>query len=98
MSTEEDEYDIIELVDADGNEVPFVLLGVVPLDGAEYALMSPQEQVEGEGDHQDIFVFTYEHDEEEGVENFGPLEDEELLARVQAVAETMMEEDEDGEE
>jgi uncharacterized protein YrzB (UPF0473 family) len=94
--------ELVVLEDADGNELNFAFLGVVELEGeGEFALLAPAEQMLDEDDDAlDVFIFRYDYDDEEELENFLPIEDDELVQRVAAVAEKMLEsgEEEDEEE
>lgn len=84
--------ELVVLEDAEGNELSFGFLGVVELeDEGEFALLAPAEQLlDEEDDALDVFIFRYDYDDEEETENFLPIDDEELVARVAAVAEKML--------
>ena len=97
---ETDGPELVVLEDAEGNELSFAFLGVVELEGeGEFALLAPAEQMLDEDDDAlDVFIFRYDYDDEEELENFLPIEDEELVARVAKVAEKMLEAGDDGDD
>ena len=80
---EDEDDDAVLLEDADGKVTEFVFLGTVEVDAIEYALLTPME-----GDGSEIFVFTYDADEDGG-ERYGEVPDDETLAKVQLEAEKM---------
>ncbi len=80
--------DIVTLVDADGNEVDNYWLGQVELDDEQFALLCPVAEMDEEAEATNVYVYHYSEDED-GAESFEAVEDEELLARVQAAAEAM---------
>jgi len=92
---EEGGDDIVTLVDAEGNEVDHYWLGLVELDEEQFALLCPIDELDEESESTNVYVYHYEEDED-GAESFEAVEDEALLARVQAAAEAMF--TEDGEE
>lgn len=96
--TENDNSESIVLVDSQGNEVEFVLLGIVELEPeGEFALLTPSEQIDGDDDEpMDVYIFHYDVDED-GAESFAPVEDEALVERVAAVARPEFEASEDEE-
>ena len=101
---EEGEEDgVVVLVDAEGNEVEFGILGFVEDEGQAYALMSPVEQLDDdESDDFDVYIFRYD-ELEDGSEEFAEVEDPVVFARVKARADQFFqemesEEDEDGED
>jgi uncharacterized protein YrzB (UPF0473 family) len=91
-----DEEDIVVLADGDGNDVEFLWLGMVELEEESFALLTPLDATESE-ESTEIYVFHYEQDEDGG-EIFSDVEDEELLKKVQAKAEEMFSEAEEGED
>ena len=95
---ENDTSESIVLVDSQGNEVKFVLLGIVELEPeGEFALLTPADQMDGsDDDPMDVYIFHYDVDED-GAESFAPVEDETLVQRVADVARPEFEADE-GEE
>ncbi len=89
------EEDVVVLVDEDGNETTYLFIGTVDVDGETFALLVDSED-EGEDENTSVFVFHYTQDDDGG-EEFEPVEDDELLAKVQAAAEKMFDEAEKGE-
>lgn len=93
---------VVVLVDAEGNEVEFGILGFVEDGDKAFALMSPVEQLnDEESDDFDVYIFHYE-ELEDGSEEFSEVEDPEVFARVKQRADQffmeMESEDEDGED
>ena len=86
----EGEDDIVTLVDADGTEVDHVWLGIVELDDEQFALLCPVDEMDNDAESTSVYVYHYSEDED-GAESFEAVEDEALLARVQAAAEAMFE-------
>lgn len=84
---EDDSDDIVTLVDDDDNEITFQILGLVDVDGAEYALLTP---VATEGDQMDIYIFHYDVDEEADTVTYGSVDDPDLFQRVVARAEELI--------
>ncbi len=82
--------DRVVLVDEDGNEVDFVLLATLELDGNEYAVLGPEEQVvDPEREEVELTFFKIGVDDD-GEEEFLPVEDEEEFEAVrEAVAELL---------
>jgi uncharacterized protein YrzB (UPF0473 family) len=94
------EMDIITLPDAEGNEREFALMTLVTLDEGTFAVLAPVDQLESDDPSIDLYAYTYEEDEEGGID-LDEIEDEELLNKVFAVAEEMLfsdDEDEDEDE
>jgi uncharacterized protein YrzB (UPF0473 family) len=97
-----DDDGTVVLVDADGNEVTFGILGFVEESEQMFALLSPVEQLENEEDDNfDVFIFRYT-ELEDGSEEFSEVEDAELFERVRAQADAMLvqlgDDEEEGEE
>ncbi|MED5371492.1 MAG: DUF1292 domain-containing protein [Myxococcota bacterium] len=94
----ESNEETIILVDAQGNEAEFMLLGLVELeDDGEFAMLTSVADLDADDDvPMEIYIFHYDVDED-GAESFVPVEDEELVERVAAVARPVFE-GEEGEE
>ncbi|MCB9760314.1 MAG: DUF1292 domain-containing protein [Alphaproteobacteria bacterium] len=90
----EDDDGTVTLVDADGNEITFGILGFVEDEEVDmvYALLSPIEQLEDEGDEDesplDVFIFRYE--EFDDGESFSSVEDPKEFERVSQLASKML--------
>ena len=82
--------DVRILVDDDGNELQCLLLAVLELDNAEYALLTPLEDLDSETEEMEVYVFTYSEGED-GLEEFGEISDENTYNAVVAYASTLME-------
>ncbi len=87
------EVDVVTLVDADGSEVDHYWLGLVELDDEQFALLCPVDEMDEDNENTNVYVYHYNEDED-GAESFEAVEDDALLARVQAAAEAMFEADE----
>jgi len=80
----DDEFEVITLVDEDGEEKDFVMLSVVELPEGQFAVLTPAEAFLAEEEAEDgleLYVFTYSEDENGDVD-FNPVEDEALIDRV----------------
>lgn len=96
---DEDEDDVVVLVDAEGNELEYHLLGVIEVEEEEFALLTPADDDE-ESESMEVVLMRYDEDEDGGM-IFQDIEDEALFAKVQAAAEVYFSEsmgDEDEEE
>lgn len=82
----DDDDDIVTLVDADGNETDFAMLGTVEVEGDTYAMLTPESQLDNEDENMEVVLMHFEQDEDGGM-SFSDIEDEELYAKVQAAAE-----------
>lgn len=92
----EDEDDgVVILVDEDGNEHEFVIVSVMPLGDASYAILEPLEEDE---DEEPEFVAMRIGVDEEGDDVLLPLEDEEYDRVYDAYVSSMEEGIEDGDE
>lgn len=89
---EEGGDDIVTLVDAEGNEVDHYWLGLVELDEDQFALLCPVDELDEDSENTNVYVYHYSEDED-GAESFEAVEDDALLARVQAAAEALFAED-----
>lgn len=89
-SEELETQDIVTLVDEDENEHQFVVLAIVELDDRQFAMLAPLEQVEDDSDPElELFLFTYA-ETEDGIAEFGEIEDEEVYEAVQAYCATLL--------
>lgn len=84
----DEEVDVVTLVDADGNEVDHYWLGLVEVDDDQFALLCPVDEMDEDSENTNVYVYHYSEDED-GAESFEAVEDDALLARVQAAAEAM---------
>lgn len=93
----DDEDEVVVLSDAEGNETEFSILGIVEVEGEDYALLTPTDAEDEEAT--EIFIFRYEQDEDGG-EIFSDVQDEEVFQKVRAQAEALFAslEDEDEDE
>lgn len=98
MAGEEDqELDIVRMTDDEGVERDFALLSVFTIDGAQYAVLAPADQLDNIDDPSfDLYAFHYKEVGDE-VE-LDAVEDEELLERIFDVAEQELFSDEDSDE
>ena len=72
-----DEDSFITLTDEDGNEVDFLLLDVMNYEGADYMVLLPMTDEDGEEDEEELFFLRAERTEEGEV--YTSIEDEALL-------------------
>ena len=80
---EEMEYvDILELEDEEGNTRPFELLDTVEYNGAQYAILIPEEDAEDE--ENEVTILQIE-ELEGGYDNFLSVEDEDVVDAVFAL-------------
>lgn len=98
QGAEEEEYDdVVVLVDAEGNEVTFGIIGFVEDEDTNegmFALLSPLDQLEaevpeGEEAAVEVFIFHYQENDD-GSEDFAAVEDEALFQRVCVLAEPLL--------
>jgi len=85
---EHDNDDLVTLIDVEDNETTFRFLALIETDEGGFAMLTPSEDTGGE--EMDIYLFHYDYDEEEEIENYSPIEDEELFKRVVVAAEQMV--------
>lgn len=90
-----EESNKITLIDEDNVEHQFILLNVVEMDGAKYAVMVPEEEMTEE-EEQEAVIFRIETDEN-GEEVLVDIEDDEEFAKVCDLLDELMAEDEDEE-
>jgi len=92
-----DGEDLVTLVDEDGNEHEFVVLAIVDMDGSEFAMLAPLDQVDDDSEPElELFLFTYQ-ETEDGYAEFGEIEDDATYQAVQAYCATLLDtDDEDG--
>ena len=72
-----DEDSFITLTDEEGNEVDFLLLDVMEYEGADYMVLMPLSDEDGEEDEEELFFLRAEKTEDGEV--YSSIEDESLL-------------------
>lgn len=72
-----DEDSFITLTDENGNEVDFLLLDVMNYEGADYMVLMPLSDEDGEEDEEELFFLRAEKTDEGEV--YSSIEDETLL-------------------
>jgi uncharacterized protein YrzB (UPF0473 family) len=72
-----DEDNFITLTDENGNEFDFLLLDVMEYEGADYMVLMPLTDEDGEEDEEELFFLKAERTEEGEV--YSAIEDENLL-------------------
>lgn len=87
--SEELDEDIVTMVDDEGNEVDFMILAIMEVEGKDYAMLSPVEDLADDADADAVELYFYSYDEE--ADEFGEIEDEDLHDRVQAAFAELME-------
>ena len=76
-----DEDSFITLTDENGNEVDFLLLDVMNYEGADYMVLMPLSDEDGEEEEEELFFLRAERTEEGEI--YSAVEDD---ARLQAIA------------
>ena len=83
--------DLVTITDEEGTEWECAILAVVEHEEAEYALLAPVQQLEDEeSDELEMFLFLYEVDDE-GVQTFSYIEDDDTYEAVQSAFTVLME-------
>lgn len=80
-----DEDSFITLTDENGNEVDFLLLDVMNYEGADYMVLMPLSDEDGEEEEEELFFLRAERTEEGEV--YSSVEDEALLNAIAAAYE-----------
>lgn len=75
-----DEDSFITLTDENGNEVDFLLLDVMEYQGADYMVLMPLTDEDGEEEEEELFFLRAEKTEEGEV--YSSIEDETLLQAI----------------
>jgi uncharacterized protein YrzB (UPF0473 family) len=96
---EEDENDVVVLTSEEGEEISFEVLGIIDVDGKEYALLTPVDESDDPAGI-DVHIFSYEQ-KDDGTEVFSDIDDA-VFEKVRAAAEEMFgsagDDDDDDEE
>lgn len=87
----DDEDDIVVLVDAEGTETEYHMLGLVEVEEDTFAMLSPAIEEDEESDSMEVVLMRYDEDEDGGM-IFSDIENEELFKQVQAAAEQFFKE------
>lgn len=82
----EEEWEVITLEDESGAETDFAFLGLVGVDGQQYAILCPVEQLEVDDPDLDLYAFAYTETEDGA--DLEAVEDDALLTRIFTLAET----------
>lgn len=75
-----DEDSFITLTDENGNEVDFLLLDVMEYEGADYMVLMPLTDEDGEEEEEELFFLRAERTEEGEI--YSSIEDEALLKAI----------------
>ena len=75
-----DDDSFITLTDENGNEVDFLLLDVMTYEGADYMVLMPLTDEDGEEDEEELFFLRAEKTDEGEV--YSSIEDETLLTAI----------------
>lgn len=70
-----DDESLVVLQDEDGNDVEFEFLDLIALDGNEYVVLLPIEEVE----QHEVFILRLAEIEEDGCETYASVDDAELM-------------------
>lgn len=89
-SEEIEDDELVPIVDDEGVERLCVVLAVAEVEGRDYALLAPAEQLsDEEGEELELFLFTYEVDDD-GTEVFGGIDDEDTYLKVRDFFSTLL--------
>jgi len=83
---EEDDYEVVTLEDEDGAETDFAFLGLIGIDGKQYAILCPVEQLETEDPDLDLYACLYT-ETDDGAE-LDAVQDDALIQQIFTLAET----------
>ncbi len=84
MEGMEEEFDgIVTMTGEDGEEINFLFLDLVEYEGKDYAIMA--QIVDGEPEQEAVILEVVPPTEEDGIESYEGVEDEEVLQAVFAV-------------
>lgn len=88
--------DVVTFTDEDGNEHRCAVLAIAEVEGRDFALLAPVDQLDDEDEDEalELFIFAYGEDDE-GLETFSYVEDEALYDRVKDFFSTLVEEGEE---
>ncbi len=100
--SEDVESEELVMIDDGNGERACVVLAIAEMDGQEFALLAPSEQLadvpEGEDEGQlELFIFAYGVNED-GIETYEGIEDEALFAQVREFFSTLIDTDEEDED
>lgn len=94
LDEEEEGLRVIEFEDADGNVLSFAELALVEVDGQDYVMLAPLEQVEAsvEGEAEgEIEIYLFRYDElEDGSPDYSEIEDDDTYERVRAFCDAQL--------
>jgi hypothetical protein len=89
---------LVTFEDEEGNEVDFMVLAVMEIDGQDYAMLAPVEQLGDDESDEGIELYYFKYTEADGEETYDEIEDEALLERVHKAFGELMEQADEGEE
>ena len=90
---------LVTFTDEDGNDADFMVLAVMDIDGQDYAMLAPAEQLGDDDSDEGVELYYFKYHEDDEGETYDEIEDEALLERVhKAFGELMEQSDEDGED
>lgn len=82
LEMEEELDNIIILNDEDGEEIKFEFLDLIELDGEEYVILLPIEEIENEEDPGEVVILKVEDVENSEEETYVSVDDQEILNKV----------------
>lgn len=92
-SEEIEDSDIVVLIDEDDVEHRLVMLAVVEYEDQDYALLAPEDELADDSKPElDLYIFQYDVDDE-GVETFQPIPDDERFDEVREFCATLIDTD-----
>ena len=96
LDEEEEGLRVIEFEDADGAVLSFAELALVEIDGQDYVMLAPLEQVVASEDDEDesdgeIEIYLFRYDElEDGSPDYSEIEDDDTYERVRAFCDAQL--------
>jgi len=90
---------LVTFEDEDGNEVDFMVLAVMDIEGQDYAMLAPVAQLGDEESDEGIELYYFKYtDNGDGDETYDEIEDEALLEKVHTAFGELMEQQDASEE
>lgn len=91
-SAEFRDEELLELEDGDGNSRTFALLAVVEVDGQNFAMLAPHQEMLESEEQLEVAFFAYEEDAEGA--SYSDIEDPALFERVRAYCISLLRDEE----
>ena len=89
------DLEVVSFTDEDGKDYTAAILAVVEVEGEDYAILAPVDQLEDDSsDELELFLFAY-GETEDGQEFFQYIEDEAIYNKVRDVASELLSSEEE---